>query len=116
MTLKIVGVEAAGDLESERVVLRAVADVAIGKYILLCTRRSPDGKVYSGPVNHAYWFETIPVKAGDYVVLYSKDGQRSEKRSENTGSSYFFYWRQKSSIWSSDFKPTLMLASTWEWT
>ncbi len=117
MTLKVVHVEGAGNLESERVVLRATANSGIGKYLVLKTKKSPDGKVFSGSIPAAYWFETINVQQGDFVILYSKAGQRSQKPIIEDGTtSYFFYWGLTEAIWASEFKPTAITAATWEWT
>jgi hypothetical protein len=114
MTLKLINIENAGNLNDERVVLRASADVNIGKYILLRARTSPDNRVYSGPIPSAYWFETITIKASAFVVLYTKSGVRSQK-AENGIDSHFFYWGSASPIWTPAFRPTLIQAMNWEW-
>lgn len=117
MTLKVDHIEGAGGLESERVVLRATANIGIGKYLVLKTKKSPDGKVFSGAIPAAYWFETINVQQGDFVILYSKAGQRSQKPiTEDGTTSYFFYWGLTEAVWASEFKPTVITAATWEWT
>ena len=115
MSLKLVGVENPGDLDNERVVLRALADVNIGKYILLRARTSPDNKVFSGAIPAAYWFETITIRMNDFVVLYSKVGTRSQKVGNDGITSYFFYWGFTSPAWTPEFKPTVIQAATWEW-
>jgi len=121
MSLKFLHVEGADDFENERMVFQAgggvvgKTDVAIGKYIVLRARRTPDDKVYSGPVASAYWFETIFVKSGDLVVLYSKDGIRGQKLGDDGVTSHFFYWGLKTLAWTPEFKPAIILALTWEW-
>lgn len=117
MSLKLLRVESAGNLDDEKVVFQAIADAKLGNYIVLQSKKSPDGKVFSGAIPSAFWFTTMDIKRGDFVVLYTKVGARSQKQgSENEPSSYFFYWDLKEPIWASDFKPTSVLASTWEWT
>jgi hypothetical protein len=115
MSLKLVGVEDAGDLDSERVVLRADAATGIGRCILLHAKRSPEGKVFSGPVPGAYWFATMSVRAGDLVVLYTKRGQRSQKPQDDGATSHFFYWGLPAPIWGPDYKPALVSAAGWTW-
>jgi hypothetical protein len=115
MTLKLQGVEGAGDLENERVTLRAVSNVNVGAYIVLRAKKSPDGKVFSGAIPHAYWFDTFSIKAGDWLVLYSKSGQKSQKITDMNITSYFFYWGQPSPLWTPDFKPAVIFATGWEW-
>jgi hypothetical protein len=116
MSLKLIGVEKAGDLENERIALRAMAAVAdIGKYVVLRARKSPDGRVFSGPIPDAYWFDSIPVKIGDWVVLYTKSGARSQKTTPDGNTSHFFYWGQNSPLWAPEFKPAVVLAIGWEW-
>ena len=116
VTLKLLRIENAGILEEEKIVLQAITDTKLGNYIVLQSKKSPDGKVFSGVVPSAFWFTTMDVKQGDFIVLYTKVGVRSQKQgSENEPSSYFFYWDLEQPIWASDFKPTSVLASTWEW-
>jgi hypothetical protein len=114
MTLKLVNIENPGDLLNERVVLRAITDTNIGMYILLRARAAPDNKVYSGQIASAFWFDTITVKESSFVVLYSKDGVRSQK-TDNGIEAHFFYWGLKSPAWTHEFKPAIIQAMTWEW-
>lgn len=115
MVLKLVSVENGGTLDSERVVLRAPIDLSAGKYLILRARKSPDDKVFSGAIPGAYWFETIPIKARDLVVLYTKVGQRSSKVAEDGITSHFFYWSLSSAIWDMEHKPAVIWASGWHW-
>jgi hypothetical protein len=115
MTLKLINIENAGDLNNERVVLQTTIDTNIGMYILLRARKSPDDRVHSGPIPSAYWFETIMVKASGFVVLYSKAGPRSQKADEKGVVSHFFYWGFTSPAWTPEFKPVIVQAINWEW-
>ena len=115
MTLKLINIENAGDLNNERVVLQADIDTNIGRYVLLRARTAPDNKVYSGPIPSAFWFDTITVKASAFVVLYSKGGLRSQKAGDNGIESHFFYWALTSPAWTPAFKPVLIQAINWEW-
>jgi hypothetical protein len=115
MTLQLFNIESAGDLNNERVVLRATADTNIGRYIVLRARTSPENKVYSGPIPSAFWFDTITVKASAFVVLYSKQGLRSEKAGDNGVVSHFFYWGLDTPAWTPQFKPVVIQAINWEW-
>lgn len=100
MTFELRGVENIGDLERERVVLRATSEADIGDYAVFRCRASGDEKVLSGNVPAAYWFVDRKVKSGDFVVLYSKTGETGEKTNENGNTSYFFYWGYSKPQWS----------------
>lgn len=112
MTLILVRVEAAGDLPSERVILRASSDVDIGRYALFSCS-TDDGVPLSGSVLRAFWFEDKKIKSGDFVVVYSKDGTNSEKKGRAGATSYFYYWGSRTPLWTPGTMPVLILCSTW---
>jgi hypothetical protein len=113
MNLTLVGIENVGDLERERVVLRATAEVDIGRYAIFRCNLTSDKGVAAGHVPSAYWFPDRKLKQGDFVVLYSKMGTSSEKTG-NGSTSYFFYWGWKSAQWPGH-RAALVNTATWQY-
>ena len=112
MSFEIRGVENIGDLERERVVLRAKTETPIGHYAVFRCNPSDDGRVLSGDIPSAYWFEDKTVKSGDFVVLYTKGGQSSEKvNSGNT--SHFFYWGKSAAQWDGFLAVVVETGGSW---
>jgi hypothetical protein len=101
MIFEITSIVDAGNLDKERVVIKAKEAGDIGQFALFKTSRADGTSVNAGGLNSVFWFEDHTVKAGDFVVLYTKSGSPSEKAgTKNT--SYFFYWDLKKTIWDSD--------------
>jgi hypothetical protein len=113
MTLQLLRVEDAGELDRERVVFRAAGETEIGRYAVFRCRASENGAPRSGPVPNAYWFPNKIVESNDLVVLYTKAGVISEKKGEAIASSYFYYWRVEEPIWVRGYVPVLVETPTW---
>jgi hypothetical protein len=113
MNLELRGVENAGDIDRERIVLRANADLDIGKYAIFKCRNTSTG-VASGPVPRAYWFADRKIKTGDFVVLYTKEGSTSEKAGEQGTTSYFYYWGLREPQWDDRHTAALINTSNWQ--
>jgi hypothetical protein len=113
MNLEIRSVEAAGDLERERLVLRATTNANIGLFAVFRCESQDNDEVSSGPVPDAYWFEDKKVKENDLVVLYTKAGTISEKVSSSGATSHFFYWGLDTPIWVPAHTPLLVNTTTW---
>lgn len=114
MSVELSGIERAGDIDQERVVLRATADADIGEYAIFNGRAARTGNVMAGPVPNVYWFVDKEIKKGDIVVLYSKDGENSEKTNDDGTKSYFFYWRRQNPIWVPGRIPVLVETPSWK--
>ena len=98
MTIKFESFADAGDLEKERVVMKAVTDTDIGQFALLRTLVNSAGNPTTG-VTNAFWFPDKPINAGDLVVLYTKVGTPSEKALDSGKRAHFLYWGLSSSLW-----------------
>lgn len=99
--------------EKERLVLNIEQDTDIGRYAVFFTHFTEAGKV-SANVERTFWFPDLKVRAGDFVVLYTKKGARSEKENQDKSKSYFFYWNLDAPIWID--KGAAVLAYLPEWT
>jgi hypothetical protein len=96
MRLEIVSIKDRGELERERIVIKVNAEDDVGKYALFCVKQNDKG--LTNKIFGAYWFPDNPVEPGDLIVLYSKSGKRSNKKTKG-GVTYFYYWWQKSPQW-----------------
>jgi hypothetical protein len=116
MSVEITSIAGAGDLDRERIILKALADDEIGDYIVFRTRAaSDDGKPLSTNIPNAFWFPNLKIKKGDFIVLYSKDGSRRAKSTADESTSYFFYWGLEKPIWSEPKHRAILLHAT-SWT
>ncbi|WP_147443410.1 hypothetical protein [Corallococcus sp. AB011P] len=99
--LEILGVSDAGDLSRERVILKANRDCDLANYLLLDNTYLGDGSV-SELNRHVYWFPTYPVKAGSYILLYSKEGDNRSMVDRVGDTLHVFYWGLKKTVWNED--------------
>ena len=113
MKIEISSVADAGTLNKERVVMKATGADDIGDYAIFNCVTQED-RVASGDVPYAYWFMDMEVNAGDFVVLYTKAGTRSEKKNQNGTVSHFFYWGLEQPLWTPGKTPVLVHASEWD--
>lgn len=93
-----------GNLAKERLVLKVLADTDIGRYAVFSSDiYSKPGKsgnpIPTSGRKRAYWFDDLPVKAGDLVVLYTKGGLTSKKVLDSGNTAHFFYWGLTAPIW-----------------
>jgi hypothetical protein len=115
MIFEITEIANAGDIDQERVVIKALQAGDIGRFAVFRNRAGADSGMQSGNISNAYWFQDRNLKAGDLVVLYTKAGTRSEKASNAGSTSYFFYWGLKQAIWADrSFRAALVNTSTWQ--
>lgn len=112
MKLKVTAIREAGNLEKERIVMKAESSLDVGEYVLLQTGFREDSVNTS--VFTAYWFPDKEVSAGDYVILYTKSGRASE-RDFNDVQSHFFYWGKSEPIWDKKSRAAVLLhAPDWD--
>jgi hypothetical protein len=116
MKFRISSITDVGDIGRERLILRARDNANVGDYAIFRARAGKnDSPPLSGDIPEVYWFADRKVKRGDFVVLYTKSGSRSEKAQESGGRTYFYYWGLKSSIWEdSNFIAVLVETAEWE--
>lgn len=104
----------AGNLDKERIVFSVSADTDIGQFLAMLSRISDDWAPKSGR-HTSFWFPDQTVKAGDLVVLYSKEGKSNSSQNKDGSSSYFYYWGLKEAKFG-DPKMGIVLFSAPDWT
>lgn len=113
MKIKITSISEPGNLLKERVVIRVESACDIGEFVLLQTGFK-DGSVNTG-IYETFWFPDKSVRPGDYVVVYTKKGTRSEKPSATGATSHFYYMGKQLPIWNQEGRSAvLMHAPEWE--
>jgi hypothetical protein len=112
MMLEIASFAEPGNHEKERLVIKALSDLDVGKYVVLVSTVSATQTPTSGRKT-AYWFPDQLIKAGDLVVLYTKSGVTSHKKIVG-GTAYFYYWGLTKPLWGTG-QNTAVLARITEW-
>jgi len=101
-----------GNLEKERVIMKADIGLDVGNYAVLRGLVGKKGGPSSGKKQAAYWFPDVEIKADDLVVLYSKKGTKRSKPLENGNTAYFFYWGSEHSLWNDEKYGAILLEVT----
>lgn len=116
MNLTLVSTEDVGDPQRERLIFRAQDDTDLGVFLVLLAHKSTETQPLSGAIPHCYWFEDKAVKKGDTIVLYTKNGSRSEKENANKTTSYFYYWGFKAPMLKDGrLLPVLIESDNWNY-
>lgn len=116
MKLEIVQVLDFGSHDTERVMLRAVADCNLHYYILTDTTYT-DASHISNKLRHMHWFHNQDVKSGDEVILYTKKGIDSSASLTNGRTRYTKYWGLGNSVWNNTGDAALLFEiNTWRTT
>ena len=114
MNLIVQALEGVGDIARERVVLKALADLDLTDYAIVACSFGANGQPNAGNFSAGYWFGTKKVSKGDLVVVYTKVGRRSEKKTDRI-TSHFLYWHRTQLVWTGDKKPVLLYAPDWDY-
>lgn len=112
MKLIITSIADAGDLQKERVILRASMNANLTYFAVFCCKKGPSS-LQAGDVPHVYWFWDQEVKKNDLIVLYTKAGVRSEKTVDDGTTTHFYYWQKDKSIWTPDMRAAAIYAPQW---
>ncbi len=114
MKITIQSIAERGVPGKERLVLKVLCDVNLTFFIVLDTFLVSPRTVSSRP-RRAFWFDPKPVKAGDLVVLYTKEGVPSETKRDDGTTVHFLYWNLKNVLWDKTGNcAVLMEIDSWE--
>ena len=101
MKLSIELVKEHGNLDKERIILKALENIDIGNYMIADTTYIDEDQV-SNKLRHTFWLPDVKVNKGDLIVVYTKVGNESIKKNKSGNKTYFFYWELGRSIWNKD--------------
>lgn len=112
MKLELRSIISPGNIEKERLTLRALADVDLGDYLV-----AQSGYIEDSPTltfYHTMWFPFKPISKGDLVVIYTKEGNSRERELGNGRLAHFFYLDLEESIWDNPHRGAVVLqAPNW---
>lgn len=115
MNLNVIEIKNKNNIQKERIVLKALANINIGNYIIFLTNKVDNENFEANP-NHVFWFPNKEVTKGDLVVLYTKEGKASVKDiNEGNNKAYFFYKKLNKEYFTNDEKVAIVIeVSGWE--
>ena len=99
--LKISIVKNTGELQTEFVFLKAETDCNIGNYLLTDSTYGSN-EMPSNKLRHVFFFPSLEVKKGDYVVLWTKAGKYSLGETTAKSPQHNLYWGLKETVWNVD--------------
>lgn len=97
--LKIISAYRRGNLKCEYVLLEVMRDTNLHNYILYDSVYN-EFQTSAADSNHSFWFPYCEVREGDYIYLYS--GQGEYRKSYDTALDYtehHFYWGRTHCAW-----------------
>lgn len=98
MHLQILRVRDAGDLDNEKIILKANQSCEISWYILFDNTYDETGNL-SNLWRHVYIFPAIHLNAGDFIWLYTKAGKNSKRGNDSNTTTHLLYWGLDEIIW-----------------
>jgi len=115
--LKIHSIDGKGDLGKECVWLSVDQDAPDISFYLLCdTTFTAEDKI-SNELRHMYWFNKMPVKKGDWIRLWTKNGTNNSVKNEKGTMTHNFFWNLGKTVWNKDGDAvTLFSLESWKTT
>lgn len=108
--LKIIKIANTGDFKTEYVHLQAVADCDIGDFIVTDSTFGP-ADAPSNKLRHVYFFEPTVVKAGDFVVLWTRKEKASSQKHDSGVQQHNRFWGLQEHIWNVTGDSAVLLAA-----
>lgn len=100
--LDILKVADAGNLQKERVILRMAESTSLINFALINANATDDSGQVIDLNEHVFWFPDVVVNQGDYVRLYSKEGEIKSQQGTYEGrpaTFHNFYWGKQNVVW-----------------
>lgn len=88
------------DNESELVVFKVIEDCNLMSFIVFDSTYE-DNEI-SNLHRHSYMFPNQKVKANDYVLLYTKDGENNNYSNRGGSTTWEYYWGLDVNVWNED--------------
>lgn len=98
MKIEIIDILDRSVANKERLWLKVLSNTDLQYFIVFDTTYTSENSI-SNLQRHAYWFKPKQVKAGDYVVLYTRNGSPSQVTNENGTTTHFLFWGLKNTVW-----------------
>lgn len=98
MRVNILHVKNGGDINKERIVLKALTRVDIGSFVLADTTYNKDETV-SNKLRHTFWFPDKIIEKDDFIVLYTTSGLDRQHNNKVNTTTHCFFWGLDQTIW-----------------
>lgn len=98
MKLDIIKILDKGIANQERLWMKVLSNTNLMYFVVFDTSYITPTAISNLP-RHAYWCQQKEVKAGDYVVLFTKPGTPSEQRNSDGSTTHFLFWGLANTIW-----------------
>jgi len=100
--LEIIGIRDAGNIEKERLLLRAIYPVGPEYYIVVNVKQGTSDKL-TILNDKVFWFPSgYQINAGEFIRLYTKKGKYSKEESkfgDQPAVYHNFYWDLENAVW-----------------
>lgn len=96
--IRISSVQHKGELEREAVWLHAAGEENLKGYVLIRSYYRESGAL-SHDLVHGFWFPETVVKAGDWVLVYTKNGRPHAGANAKGTTTHRFYLNWTHAIW-----------------
>lgn len=84
------GIYERGVITSERVHFRASVDFDLNFYVIVDTKKIDNGRIFLNQ-RSCFWFAPLKIKAGDNIVLYTRQGVPSVETRKDGGVFHFLF-------------------------
>lgn len=113
MLLQISNIIDAGVGAKERIMIKALDNLDIGKHLVLHSVELAPGRLSAKPTN-IFWLPDQEVKLGDYILVYTGFGEKRNFINQAGSTTYVYYWGLKNTIFNSP-KDSAVIMSIREW-
>ncbi|KDF41766.1 hypothetical protein [Enterobacter kobei] len=110
MSLKIRGVQNAGEVGKEKLIIKVTADCNLIDFMVMDCTYDDDGQS-SNKHRHVYMFPEKEVHVGEYIILYTGSGTNKigVLNREDATVTHRFYWGLDTTVWNGDGDEALIL-------
>lgn len=116
MKLEIIKILDRGIPQDERLWVKVLNDTDLSFYIVLHTNYITANSITSSH-KHSFWFPPKKVKSGDYIILYTRNGNSTESKNADGSTNHFIYWGLNNSVYNShEDCAVLFEVNTWKTT
>lgn len=105
MELKVIKVEKENDVE--RLVLEVTEDCNLWPYIVFDS--TYDNGVESNLHRHSFIFPNQNVKNGDYILLYTREGESNRYRNRGGTTTWEYFWGLDVNVWNQEEDEVLLV-------
>lgn len=101
MKLKLVSINGNGDFDKEHVLLKALDDCDVGRYMLADSTYTASKQV-SNKLRHIFWFPDKTVKKDDLISVWTKSGNDTTSKTDSGTPVHRFFWNLKTAVWNDE--------------